>query len=139
MTKKAVVVVACVVVLAFAAYRLWPGGGRKVAAEMVERPRACEACGHRFDGPTVATLTECPKCGKREAARVYFYVCRKCGERFEAFRERPADASLTKVDPLRPPDLVYKRGEGEWVPFAELGGIVCPKCGSANVGAPRPK
>ena len=137
--KRAIIAVACVVVATFAAYSLWPRGRPSVTAEMVKRPRVCEACGHRFDGPTEAILIECPKCGKRAAARVYYYVCRGCGERFEAFQERPADPSLTKVDPLRPPELVYKRGEGEWVPFAELGEIVCPKCGSANVGAPRPK
>ena len=137
--KRAAIAAVCIVVVALAAYRLWPRGRGAVTPEMVERPRVCEACGHRFDGPTVAVLTTCPKCKKREAARVYFYVCRKCGERFEAFRERPADPTLTKVDPIQPPDLVYKRGDGEWVPFADLCEIVCPKCGSAEVGAPRPK
>ena len=134
--KQAILVVVAVAVLVFAAYRLWPRGGT-VTPKMVNRPRVCEECGARFDGPTDPILIECPKCHKRAGVRAYFYVCRKCGEHFEAFRERPADPSVTTVDPIKPPDLVFKREGGEWVESVQaLGQIKCPKCGSTEVGPP---
>jgi hypothetical protein len=85
-------------------------------------------------------MLPCPKCGKRAAARAHFYVCRDCGERFEALWERPADPTLEKPDPLKAPDLVYKRPDGDWVPSVQqLGPIPCPKCGRTHTTPPRPE
>ena len=140
MAKRAAIVAACVMVLGFAAWRLWPGRGRGVTPEMVNRPRVCEECGHRFGGSPEPIVAECPKCHKRAGVRVRSYVCGACGERFEAFRERTADATLEELDLMTPPELVYKREGGEWMPSVqELGEIKCPKCASGKVGPPRPQ
>jgi len=137
--KKAVLAAVAVVVLAFAIYRLWPSRG-KVTPEMVNRPRVCLECGHRFEAPTDPILLECPQCHKRAGARVYFYICRKCKERFEAYHERPTDPSLTTVDPIKPPELEFQREGGPWVRSVKaLGPFKCPKCGSAEVGPPLPR
>jgi len=136
--KKPLIAGVCLLVILFATCRLWPRG-RAVSPKMVNRPRLCEACGRRFDGPPGAVLLVCPQCGKRAAVRVHHYVCRACGERFEAFWERPADPSGVKPDPLMAPAMVYKRPEGEWVPSVQqLGPFQCPKCKSPKVGPPHP-
>jgi predicted RNA-binding Zn-ribbon protein involved in translation (DUF1610 family) len=140
--KKPLIAGACLLVIVFATCRLWPRG-RRVTSEMVNRPRVCEACGARFEGPTDPVLLPCPSCGKRAAVQAHSYVCRGCGERFEAFWERPADPAAGKPDPLKPPEMVYRRPGstgGEWVPSVQqLGAFQCPKCGSDNVGPPRPE
>ena len=132
--KKAVVAVACVVAIGVCADRLWPRRGR-FRIEMSYGPRVCEACGHRFGGVPEAVMVECPKCHKLAAVRVHSYRCRACGEVFEAFRSRPADAGLARLDDADAmPPVVFKREGGEWVPFEELGSFQCPKCGSTDLG-----
>lgn len=136
--KKPLIIVVVVLVILFATCRLWPRA-RRATSEMVDRPRVCEACGRRFDGPTAPIVLTCPECGKRAAVRVHHYVCRACGARLEAFWERPADPSLERPDPLRPPEMAYKRPGGTWGPSIKgLGSFKCPKCGSTSVGPPRP-
>jgi len=138
--KKAIVVVVTLVVIGVSAYSLWPKGGR-ATPEMEARPRLCEACGHRFSGPTDDLLLVCPECKKRAGVRVHVYECHKCGERFEAFHSKPEDASLTEIDPMKPPPtLLYRIVGGEWArswPQVRKQ-LKCPKCGSTDVGPPMP-
>ena len=137
--KKLIVGAVCVVVIAGSVYLAWPRRGT-VTPRMMHQPRVCEACGEQHGGPTEPIVTQCPKCGKRASVRARSFVCRKCGESFEAYRERLADESLTEVDPDRPPVLVYKLPGGEWKRSVRaLGPLKCPKCGSTDVGAPMPK
>ena len=133
--KKPIIGVVAGVVILVCLVRLWPGGGRTITRDMVQSPRKCLKCGHTFDAPTGPLLVKCPKCGERQGARVHYYYCRKCGERIEAFVERPADPTLAKVDPIKPPEMVFRREGGEWVKSVKkLGTFTCPKCRSTNVG-----
>ena len=137
--KKGILIAVCVVVIVGALYYAWPKKSA-ITPEMGYRPRVCEACNHRFNGPTEPLVTECPKCKKRATVRVHSYECRDCGESFEAFRERMADENATEIDPMKPPDLVYKREGGEWKRSVKaLGPFACPKCKSKNVKPPRPQ
>ena len=139
--KKALVAVVAVVVLGLAVYSLWPRGGRATPA-MEARPRLCEECGHRFAGPTDDILLECPQCHKRAGVRVHVYACRKCVESFEAFHSKCADASLTAIDPMKPPPaLLYRVVGGEWTRSWEAvrKQLKCPKCASKDVGHPMPR
>jgi len=137
--KKPLIAGVCIVVIAVSVYMAWPRRGR-ITPQMMQQPRVCEACGDRHGGPTEPIVTVCPTCGKRASVRSRSFVCRKCGERFEAYRERLADESLTAVDPDKPPVLVYKRPGGQWQRSVRaLGPLKCPKCGSTDVGAPMPK
>ena len=139
MRKTGVAVVAIVVIFACVC-RLWPRGEPRVTTTMVERPRMCLDCKARFLATTEPILVECPTCHKRAGARLYHYVCRDCGARFEAYVERPSDPSVATVDPIKPPDLVFRREGGEWVRSVKtLGIFVCPKCKSTNVGPPFPR
>jgi len=138
--KKAIIAVVAVATIAVAVWRLWPSSGKQ-AAELAERPRLCEACGFRFQGTTEPVMVECPKCKKLAGIRVNVFVCRKCGESFDAFYTKPEDPTLTAIDPMKPPPvLLYKREGGEWVKSRkQLGEFKCPKCGSTDVGPPLPK
>lgn len=137
--KKLILIAVCLVVTAGSAYTLWPKGGR-VTPEMGYRPRVCDACGHPHDGPSEPVVTECPKCKKREGVRAHYYDCQACGERFEAYRERLADASIVEMDPMTPPKFVYKLKGGEWKKTIQaLGTLTCPKCKSPKVKAPPPQ
>ena len=136
---RRILVVVCVVAIAVALYLALPRRGR-ITEQMSYQPRVCEACGHRFDGPSDPIVTPCPQCGKRAAVRAQFYQCRDCGESFEAFRTRLADEGATKLDPMKPPKLLHKREGGQWTPsLRSLGPFQCPKCKSANVRPPRPQ
>ena len=138
--NKPLIAALAVLGILFATYSLWPSS-RRVTPEMVERPRVCDACGHRFDGPTEPVVVECPECGKRAGVRAQFYQCRKCGHRFEAYWVRTQDTSLEAIDDTKPPpELAYKRPDGQWVDSKQkLGKILCPECGSAQVGSPPPR
>ncbi|MFC1806558.1 hypothetical protein ACFL09_06225 [Planctomycetota bacterium] len=136
--KKGILIAVCVVVIVACAYYAWPTKGR-ITPEMGYRPRVCEACNERVDGPSEPIVTECPKCKKRAAVRVHLYECRDCGESFEAFRSRLADETATEIDDKTVPEMVYKREGGEWKKSVKaLGQLQCPKCKSANVKPPRP-
>ena len=138
--KKAIVLVAALAAIGLAVWRLWPTP-KRATADMEARPRLCEACGHRFAGPTDDILLECPECKKRAGVRVHVYSCRKCGESFEAFHSKCEDASLTAIDPMKPPPtLLYREVGGEWTRSwpAVRRKLKCPKCGSTDVAAPMP-
>lgn len=138
--KKVIIAVVAVATIGFAVWRLWPSTGKQ-AAKLAERPRLCEACGFRFQGTTEPVMVECPKCKKLAGIRVNVFVCRKCGESFEAFHTKPEDPTLTAIDPMKPPPvLLYKREGGEWGKSRkQLGEFKCPKCGSTDVGPSLPK
>ena len=138
--KKAIVVVAALAVIGLAVWRLWPSRGRATAA-MEARPRLCEECGERFGGVPEAVMVECPKCHKRAGVRVHVYQCGKCGESFEAFHSKPEDATLTEIDPMKPPPtMLFRAPGGEWTrSWKEVKKqLKCPKCGSTDVAAPLP-
>ena len=137
--KKGIIVAVCVAVLLGSAYLLWPKKGG-TTPEMSYQPRVCEACGHGHEGPLEPLVLECPQCHKRASVRVHVYECRDCGATFEAYRVRLADEAATEIDPMKPPDLVYKREGGEWrTSVKALGQLQCPKCRSKNVKPPRPQ
>ena len=133
--KKAIVVIVCLAAIGFAGWRMWPRT-IKPTPEMMYRPRVCEKCNERFEGPTEDILVECPKCHERAGVRVFVRECRKCKARFDAFYAKPADPDLTEIDPMKPPPaMLYKRPDGDWKRSRrQLGEIKCPKCGSADVG-----
>ncbi len=136
--KKVIIIGVCVVVIVVCAYYAWPTKGR-ITPEMGYQPRACEACGERFNGPSEPLVLECPTCKKRATVRVHHYECRDCGESFEAFRSRLADENATEIDDMKPPEMVYKREGGEWKKSVKaLGQLACPKCKSTKVKPPRP-
>ena len=137
--KKGIIIAVCLVAIAGAVYFMPLRKGR-ITPQMGYQPRVCEACDHRYDGPSEPLVLECPKCGKRATVRLHFFECRDCGERFEAFRERLADENATEIDPMKPPEMVCKREGGDWKrSIKALGDFQCPKCKSKNVRPPRPK
>jgi len=136
MAKKTIMAVASIIVIIGCVWFMLPEDTSIPKDELV-RPYVCEACGHKFTALPEATLMECPKCKKKAALRYHEYECRKCGERFEAFRERQATDQGAAPDPNEPPVMEYKQPGGEWA--TELGRITCPKCNSTDVGPPRQK
>ena len=139
--KKALVVVVALAAIGYAVYTFVPRGG-KATAEMEGRPRVCEKCNHRFVGPTDDILLECPKCKERAGVRVHVYECHKCQNTFDAFWSKPEDASLTTIDPMKPPPKVlYKVGDGDWTASwtRTKQKLKCPKCGSKDIGPPLPR
>ena len=136
--KKGIIVAVCLVVIVGAVHFAWPTKGR-ITPEMGYRPRVCEACDHRYDGPSEPLVLECPKCGKRATVRLHFFECRDCKETFEAYRSRLADETATEIDDKKVPEMVYKREGGDWKrSIKALGELACPKCKSKNVKPPRP-
>ena len=138
MAKKVCIVAACLAAVGLCALRLWPRPAR-LTPEMRLRTRVCEACGHRFQGVPEPVMAVCPKCHKLAGVRVHHCHCRACGEVFEAFRSKPADPKLDKLDETEmTPAVLFQREGGEWVPPEEFSRPQCPKCGSAAVEPHRP-
>ncbi|MFW6163878.1 MAG: hypothetical protein ACODAJ_13995 [Planctomycetota bacterium] len=139
--KKGIIVALAIAAIGFAAYRFWPGGG-KAPRRLEVRGRLCEACGHRFKGPTDDILLVCPKCNERAGVRVHVYQCHQCSHRFEAFHSKPEDESLTEIDPMKPPPtMLYRVPGGEWQRSWRKvkKQLKCPECGSTDVGPPLPQ
>lgn len=134
--QKKLVAAACAAVILWCGASLWPSSPRGPRPEGEHQGRVCDVCGKRFQGSPSPGLSTCPECGKAEGVRVYTYACRACGERFEGFRERPADPANAPTDG-RPQPLLVKRPGGQWVKsLEEAGPIVCPKCKSPDVSCP---
>jgi len=134
MAKKIVMVVASLAVIGACAWFVWPKS-KRIPREELMRPYVCEECDHHFRAVPVPQAIACPKCQKPAAVLYHEYECRKCGEKFEAFRERQAGAGGGPPSPDEPPAMEYKRPGSRWVGSAELlGGFACPKCKSTDVG-----
>lgn len=137
-SKKTAAIALCAVAILVCLVQ-WLRHRPQITRQMGHRPRVCDACGHRFDGAALPVMVPCPACGKKAGVRAYFYACRSCGERFEAYRERPAEPAKV-TDPGRPHELLVKRPGGPWVKtIKELGPIRCPECKSADVHVPLPR
>ena len=137
LAKKVVTVVVCLVVTAAGVYMAWPKG--RIATpnpEDYRRPWVCDACGHTFDEPPGEGMRECPKCGAKKGAQVGVYVCKACGEEFEAYRfaDFYTDSGDAGPDgkPLVPATY-YKLPGSQWkIGRPDPKAIVCPKCGNRD-------
>jgi Zn finger protein HypA/HybF involved in hydrogenase expression len=115
-----VVVLALIVVLMIVGITRIGGCRKRAQARRpLERPFWCETCQKEFMAGVRGVRAVCPTCHKETSIMRYYYVCKKCGERFLAY----------DVDTSVP---VARLPGGDWdvsvydlpTPFK------CPKCGS---------
>jgi DNA-directed RNA polymerase subunit RPC12/RpoP len=126
--KTRVTVVLGLIVLALIVGIIQLGRGchhKAQARKALMRPFWCEKCQKEFMAPWRDITATCPDCKQETSVVRYYYVCRKCGERFHAY-----DLNLSTQD-------MRLHGEEWGPPIYPLPEFECPKCHSKETALER--